>query len=144
VICKESLIDCAMVEASTRKRMDPRISVALRLIEERYHDPGLSLGKMAGDLNLSISHLSRLFKENTGLGFRSYLRQIRMLRAEDLLISTFLSIKEVSAKVGYKYVSDFDHHFKEDHGRRPGEYRSFHRTAERGAALAASAKISNE
>lgn len=133
-----------MVEASTRKRMDPRISVALRLIEERYHDPELSLAKMAGDLNLSIWHLSRLFKENTGLGFRSYLRQIRMLRAEELLISTFLSIKEVSAKVGDKYVSDFDHHFKKDHGSRPGEYRSFHRTAERGATLAASARTSNK
>jgi transcriptional regulator GlxA family with amidase domain len=96
------------------------------MVDGRYADPCLSLVRLAKELNVSIWHLGRLFKESTGMGFRRYLRSVRMFRAKELLSTTFLSIKEVAIQVGYKHMSDFDHHFKHDHGRRPTEHRNLH------------------
>lgn len=100
-----------------------RIGLAVRLIQEQYQQSGLSLGDLAGQLNVSIWHLSRLFKKQTGFSVIQYLRQVRMNKAECLLESTMLSIKEVSAAVGYNYVSDFNHHFKKTHKMNPCQYR---------------------
>ncbi len=54
---------------------------------------------------------------------KEYLRDLRLKKAVLLLQDPTLSIKEIAAAVGYKYVSDFDHHFKSTYGMRPGEYR---------------------
>lgn len=103
---------------------DARVSAALNLISAQYHDPNLSLVKITRSLGISTWYFSRLFKGGTGIGFRAYLRNVRLSRAEELLGATFLSIKEVAASVGYKHVSDFDHHFKRRYGTRPSIYRA--------------------
>jgi len=71
----------------------------------------------------SVGSLSRLFKKETGVSFRQHVREVRMRKAEEMLRRTLLSIKEIAAEVGYKHVSDFDHHFKEVYGMTPREYR---------------------
>jgi two-component system response regulator YesN len=103
---------------------DRRIRLVRRLIEEQYSDTNLHVGNLAQQVGLSSRHLSRLFKKNIGIGFREYLRTVRMNKAEELLKTTCLSIKQVAAAVGYKYVSDFDQHFKMDYGLKPGEFRN--------------------
>lgn len=144
-VCKVSLANIAgfLCDAADQT-LDPRINRALRLIDERYGEPALSLAILSKALNLSIWRLGRIFKEQTGIGFRAYVRSIRMSRAEELLTDTFLSIKEVAMQVGYKYVSDFDRHFKGDYGARPGEYRVLHQRARSGPYRAAAARNSNK
>ena len=113
----------ALDEQQTCISFSVKIRLAVRLIQEQYKQPGLSLGDLAGQLNVSIWHLSRLFKEQTGFSVKQYVRGVRMSKAEGLLVSTMLSIKEVAAAVGYNYASDFDHHFKKTHKMNPGLYR---------------------
>jgi transcriptional regulator GlxA family with amidase domain len=131
-ICKASLEQVAKHASSqvNHKALDGRIKLVIKLVEQQYEKDDPTLGKMAQHAGLSIWYLARLFKKNTGINFGEHLRNLRMKKAESLLRDTFLSIKEIAAAVGYKHVSDFDHHFKAAYGMRPGEYRRLQQTRE--------------
>jgi|SRR3712207_5541199 len=113
----------AAVSVSTN---DVRIRLALKIIEKQYAHSALNLTTLAKKLDISIWYLARLFKKYTGAGVRDYVRSLRLEKARELLRETLLSIKEVAVAVGYKHVSDFDHHFKAAYGARPGDYRRLH------------------
>jgi transcriptional regulator GlxA family with amidase domain len=83
----------------------------------------ISLTELADVANLSPSHLSHLFKTQTGLSPGEYLRRLRMEKASHLLTSTLLSIKQVMATVGYSNRSNFLRHFKRYFDLVPSEYR---------------------
>lgn len=127
-ICRESLSNSghSAVKRTPAARLTMRIILAAKLIEEQSSCADITLVKIAEQLDVSIWYLARLFKKNVGMSFREYLRTIRLKKAEELLHSSRLSIKEVAAAVGYKHVSDFDHHFKSSYGMTPGEYRHLH------------------
>jgi len=91
-------------ENITKKAMD--------YITQNYNDPDLSLEKLSSQINVSISHLSMLFKKNSGVTFSKYLINIRITKAKELLDNTQLKIVDISEKVGYKDVYYFSHSFK--------------------------------
>lgn len=86
----------------------------------------LALADLANLVHLSASHLSRLFKMETGLSPGEFLIRLRMERAHELLTTRFESIKEVMATVGYGNKSNFVRHFKRFYGFAPSEYRKRH------------------
>ncbi len=124
-ICVDSLLAAAQ-SARAERSLQPynlRIELMEKLIREQFSDCDLNLKKLASQVEVSTCHLSRLFKKTLGCGFRAYLRDIRLARAEVLLRETLLSIKEIAWAVGYKHVSDFDHHFKQRNHVKPKDYR---------------------
>lgn len=129
-ICKASLELVAkyLIKQAGSRSIDVRIRLVIKLVEQQYERDDPTLNKMAKQTGLSIWYLPRLFKKNTGISFGEYLRNLRLEKAEKLLRDTTLSIKEIAAAVGYKYVSDFDHHFKSAYGLRPSEYRRSQQT----------------
>jgi AraC-like DNA-binding protein len=124
-VCKASLNLAAnyLSEQGDGNGIDRRIDLVIKLVDQQYASDDPTLSKMAKQVGLSIGYLPRLFKKNTGISFGEYLRNLRLKKAEKLLEDTTLIIKEIAAAVGYKYVSDFDHHFKSAYGISPGEYR---------------------
>lgn len=83
-----------------------------------------SLSELAGVTNLSRSRFSRLFKSETGVSPGEYLIRLRMERACQLLeATTFLSIKQIMAEVGYYNKSNFARQFKRYFYVTPSEYR---------------------
>ena len=102
---------------------DLRVNRVISLIHEQYPQGKLTLGQLARQLNLSTWHLAHLFKKETGSSVISYLRKLRIKKAQELLVSSVFSIKEIAATVGYNHVSDFNHHFKALFDMSPGEYR---------------------
>ena len=55
--------------------------------------------------------------------FRSYLNNIRVEKAKELLISSDLSIADIGNQVGFSDQSYFNKIFKEHEGMTPGQYR---------------------
>ena len=82
------------------------------------------LEELAQAVNLSPSRLRHLFKESTGFSPTQYLKVHRMQKAQELLESTFLSVKEVMLRVGLKDKSHFTRAFKKLYGLSPVKYRS--------------------
>ena len=123
-ICKASLsLIAKYVIQLDSGSIDGRIKLVIQLVQQQYERDDPTLSKIAGQVGLSVWYLPRLFKKNTGISFGEYLRDLRLKKAALLLQDPTLSIKEIAAAVGYKHVSDFDHHFKSTYGMRPSEYR---------------------
>jgi transcriptional regulator GlxA family with amidase domain len=102
--------------------MDARVAAAISMMSE-VTKGGLSIEALGRTLHLSPSRLRQLFKKETGQSPKHFLRKLRMLRAEELLLSTFLSVKEVVFLSGMNDVSHFVRDFKKEFGVRPSELR---------------------
>lgn len=87
------------------------------------HHKTVTLAELADHFHYSIEHCSRLIRNVTGLSFTNFLRRIRMRRAETLLLSTGLSIDEISVLVGYENTSTFISLFKKIYQMTPGQFR---------------------
>ena len=83
----------------------------------------LSLADMAEVVNLSTSHLTRLFKQSQGISLYQYVIHCRIARAKQLLKYKQLSIAEVAIQVGFNDQSHFTHHFKRQVGITPKAFR---------------------
>jgi AraC-like DNA-binding protein len=75
---------------------------------------------------ISPGHLARLFRENKGLSFTDYLRNIRLQKAAEALRNTKLPVSRVGKNVGYHDGSRFALHFRKKFGMTPIAYRKTH------------------
>jgi two-component system response regulator YesN len=92
-------------------------------IDQHYMDAGLSLNEVAGQVNLSPSHFSTVFSQETGQTFKEYLTEVRIQHAKELLRSTALKSFEISYQIGYNDPHYFSYVFRKHTGLSPKEYR---------------------
>ncbi len=83
----------------------------------------ISLSVLAEEFHLNAQYISQLFKSEIGVGFLAYLTNIRMGHAKKLLLTTALSIAEVSEQSGYGDYRGFTKVFKKSEGVTPSQYR---------------------
>lgn len=83
----------------------------------------ISLNVLAEQFHLNAQYVSQLFKSEVGVNFLTYLTNIRIEQAKKLLISTSLSIAEISEKSGYADYRVFTKVFKKSEGVTPSQYR---------------------
>ena len=101
-----------------------KATLALQTISERFGDSALTLEKVAQELFISPSKLSRLFKNLTGKSFSEYLKELRISRACKMLRETELFVDEIMKRCGMKDITSFYHNFHERMGMTPAQYRS--------------------
>jgi AraC-like DNA-binding protein len=88
--------------------------------------PHYRIAELAQRLNLSASRLSHLFKRETGESLQQYIRAARIRRAQELLETTHLSVKEIANALGVD-VSHLTRDFRQNLELTPREYRTlFH------------------
>jgi two-component system, response regulator YesN len=92
-------------------------------IEKNYMDSQLSIKKIADDLNISVGHLSKLFKQELGMSFTDYLIKIRITESIKLINNDTMKIYEIADRVGYSSQHYFCAAFKNVLGISPTEYR---------------------
>jgi AraC-like DNA-binding protein len=83
----------------------------------------LSLSGLSKRFAVSEAHLSRTFKARFGMGVCEHITYIRMLRAEQLLSGTSLSVTQVAEAVGFHDSNYFSTVFKKVVGVTPLRYR---------------------
>jgi AraC family transcriptional regulator len=102
--------------------MDKRIETTLKRMHDEIHR-NLSVRELAQQVKLSTGHFIRLFKAETSLSPKQYVRSLRMKQAENLIYGSFLSVKEIAARLGVGDRSHFSRDFKKFHGRAPASCR---------------------
>lgn len=94
-----------------------------QMIRDSYGDKGFSLQAAADRLEVSLSHLSRLFKKETNQNFMEYLTDVRIQEAKKLLAGTGLRNNEIADRVGFYDVGYFSQVFRKKCLMTPSEYR---------------------
>lgn len=102
--------------------MSPKIRVAISFLYTNLHR-ALNTQELAESVKLSRWRFSHLFKLETGMPPTRYLRTIRMNRACQLLETSFKSVKEIAAEVGYNDSAHFMRDFKRTYGATPSQHR---------------------
>ena len=92
-------------------------------IRENYHDPNLSVSKIAEFCGLNPYYLSATIKSKSGYGILESINKVRCAHAAELLTSTHQSVQSISAAVGYTNSHTFIRLFKKYYGCTPSQYR---------------------
>ncbi len=100
-----------------------RISKVCRWIEENISHK-ITLSDAARLVNMSDSAFSHFFKRQTSISFITYVNNLRVAKACELLTNTQLSASEICYDCGFNNKSNFIRIFTKRKGMTPIEYRN--------------------
>lgn len=92
-------------------------------IMEHYSEFNLSLNTLAEQFQTSPNVLGRIFKALAGRPIFQYITQIRLQHAQELLLHSKLTNKEIALSCGFENTSYFYSLFKQELGTTPSEFR---------------------
>ena len=117
------LMECTQAVTNVKKAEEnPIIKKVCAYVDENLSSD-ISLETAADFAGVSSFYLSKLFKEEKGETFINFISDKRLEKSRQLLEQTELSIKEITAEVGYNDQNYFSRIFKNKYGLSPKEYR---------------------
>ena len=119
LICRKDHVSYKIVEPRSSSK---ECHKAKRYIETHYHDK-ITLDSLAEVCNLTKYYLSHKFKELYQKSPMSYLTEVRIDAAKDLLLTANYSIEEVASATGFSSPSYFSQAFQKTCKMSPQEYR---------------------
>lgn len=120
---KISLFQKRISKDKEAEKQDLRmISGITRYLQEHLSEE-ISLSILAKEFHLNPQYISQLFKLEIGVGFLTYLTNVRLEKAKKLLVSTSLSVAEVAEQCGYSDYRVFTKVFKKTEGITPSQFR---------------------
>ncbi|WP_054742769.1 response regulator transcription factor [Cellulosilyticum ruminicola] len=122
----EKVLNCVFVmrDQMAMNRYDTLIEEAKAYMMAHYNEEDISLNSVAEHVGISPSHFSSIFSQEVGQTFISYLTQIRMEKAKELLRCSNMKSFEIGFAIGYKDPHYFSYLFKKTQNCTPKEYRN--------------------
>jgi len=105
---------------SSEELFEKRLLLLLPYYLMRYER---SLEQIAASVHLSPSHISGLFRKETGQTVSAYIGFVRIEKSKQLLKTTQLSIAEIASRCGFEEQSYFSRVFRKQTGLSPKAYR---------------------
>ncbi|MFD0589721.1 AraC family transcriptional regulator [Paenibacillus sp. GCM10027627] len=102
------------------------VTEAIGYIHEHYKE-SITAEELAGRYSCSVSYLSRLFKNQIGVGPIEYLIHVRIHKSKQFLLKSEVRIQEIANSVGYEDVYYFSRLFKKHTGCSPLQFRKDNR-----------------
>jgi YesN/AraC family two-component response regulator len=103
-------------------RIPKCVRQAISYVDSHYKE-SVSLDDIAEKIGMSRFHLSRLFNRHAGKSFRTYLNQIRIKAAKEMMLSEDVNVSEAGFAVGYNDLSYFSRVFRSIEGISPSAFR---------------------
>lgn len=98
------------------------LSQIIKLTQEHFPDPSLSLSAIGEEMGYDPKYLSALFKKKKGIPYTRYLREIRIRHAIFLMEEGLVSIKNIALLSGFQDPLYFSKVFSEAEGISPKAY----------------------
>ena len=99
------------------------VNLAINYINKMYMH-GIGVSDIADSIGISRAHLNHVFQKELNISIQNFLIDFRMHKSANLLVSTGMSIKEISDQVGYNDQLVFSKAFKKKFGMSPKSYRT--------------------
>jgi AraC-like DNA-binding protein len=110
--------------SSDETGIDPLVKKACAYIDENISDSTLSVPQISSAVNVSVQHLSRLFKKDMDNTIVEYINYHRIEIAKKLLIEQNYTVSKIAESAGYNNTVTFTRNFKHYVGLSPSEYRN--------------------
>lgn len=110
-----------MMTRMGEKGKHKEVKIMLDIIHRNFNE-NLKLETLSGIFNYNSAYLGKLFKNETGEYFNTYLDKVRIEKAKSYLEEGY-KVYEVAEKVGYTNVDYFHAKFKKYVGTSPSAYR---------------------
>ncbi|MFI1745115.1 helix-turn-helix domain-containing protein [Thalassobellus sediminis] len=120
---KQEEIDDSATEEQLQKPIDIAfLNKAIEIVEKNINIPGYSVEELSSDLNMErtglYKKLTKLLEESPSL----FIRNLRLKKAEQLLLEGDLTIAEIADRVGFSSSSYLSKCFREVYGCNPSKY----------------------
>ena len=114
--------------APVRREEDEDVRIAVIRSEmyafiEAHYQEDISMQDAAEALRYSDAYFCKLFKQCFKVNFSTYLNEYRVQKAQQLILESRLSLKDVGVTCGYRDSNYFTRVFKRITGKTPSEYR---------------------
>ena len=103
------------------------IQEVMAYIDANYTDYALSLTSTAQHFGITDKYLSAFFHEKAGINFSSYLEQLRIHKANEMLEHTDGTVDDIAQQIGYANGKTFRRAYSRVTGITPSEYRNMRR-----------------
>lgn len=121
---KEILSEFEDLGSQYTMRQKERLSYKIKkIIEENYNQHFLGLCYISEQVGVSTSYVSKVFKEEYGIGVVEYMNELRIKAAKKLMEKEGITIKEVAEQVGFTSDIHFIRIFKKYENITPGVYK---------------------
>ena len=107
---------------STVERRETLFREAVAIIERDYARQ-IDLNTVAAEIATSRRQLQRAFAEVGDTSFRTYLAEVRMRKAHELLRGGGIPVRQVAHSVGYRQPAQFAKTFRRYYGAPPSSFR---------------------
>lgn len=101
------------------------IVLCLDYIYKHIHNR-ITISELAGELNLSESYLSRLFKKEMGIPISDYINDLKIEKTCNMLQFSEYSVSEIAEYFSFASESYFIKLFQKKMGETPNKYRKSH------------------
>ncbi|MBD0402836.1 ATP-binding protein [Flammeovirga sp. EKP202] len=105
------------------KEMDDSfLEETISIVEKHLPDANLNVQLLVDEMGMSQSALYKKMKDVTGKSLVEFIKDVRMRKAGELLLSSNLKIFEIAYEIGFNDVKYFRKCFKEHYGMSASEY----------------------
>lgn len=108
--------------AATAATLDGRLATAWQQAGRNLHRMR-TLADVSALLGISESALRAMHRSSWHNTAGEHLRELRLARAEELIVSTDKTLAEIAEAVGYRHAATLSAAFRARRGKTPGEYR---------------------
>lgn len=116
------LLNPQSTKSKGKSNYEDSIQTVKEYIAENLNE-NLTVGALAEIVNMSSSHFSRVFKQQTGFSPYDYILISRLNRAKYLLQVTDMTVSSIAYDIGFNSESNFIYFFTENEGISPGKFR---------------------
>jgi len=113
----------AILDALSKSQHTPprRILLAKHKIDTKFSQK-INIAELAEEIGVSEVHFRKQFKQCFGVSPLTYLKQVRVENAKQLLRSGYYSVTDAALECGYESISYFSYDFKRVTGVTPTQF----------------------
>ncbi|MDO4622030.1 MAG: helix-turn-helix transcriptional regulator [Eubacteriales bacterium] len=122
---EQLILNLANAVAEQKRNSDGCTPAVIAVMDYIYYNYSqeLTMEHLAKVSGYSIPHLSRMFRQDTGMTISDYIARTRLEKSAELLKTTKLTVQEIGFLVGYSDNNYFNKRFRKYFGQTPGKYR---------------------